>query len=192
MQEKSARRSNAARSAEMRELLLAEARHQFAEKGYADTSTPDIVRGAGVTRGALYHHFADKAALFDAVLVAEAEQLVRDISSAASQEPGNSLNEGSKAFFASMSDPGRTRLLLLDGPSVLGHARMDEIDAGGGRCSLLEGLEKALPDVPDAERAALAKVLSSAFDRAALAISDGEDAAPYIEAMERIMKGLMG
>ncbi|MEX3016464.1 helix-turn-helix domain-containing protein [Gymnodinialimonas hymeniacidonis] len=183
MQEKNVRRPNSVRSEEMKARLMAAARALFVEKGFAETGTPEIVKRAEVTRGALYHHFADKAALFDAVVLAEAEALRADI-----KDGATGLEDGSRAFFAAMRVPGRARLLLVDGPAVLGHARMDEIDAGGGRHSLAEGLEAALPKVSAAERTALAVVLSAAFDRAALAIADGADEEDYIAAMLRVMR----
>jgi AcrR family transcriptional regulator len=187
MQDNPDRRSNATRRAEMRQRLIAEARAQFVQHGYSDTSTPDIVRAAGVTRGALYHHFADKLALFDAVVLAEAKALRRDIEAAA---PGpDALAEGTRAFFEAMKVPGRARLLLIDGPAVLGVERMDAVDAGGGRQSLVEGLTAAAPDMPEPDRTALAQVLSAAFDRAALAVAGGAPKAPYLAAMLRLVAG---
>lgn len=187
MQEKSAKpakspRPNSVRSEEMKARLIAAARDLFVEKGFAETGTPEIVKRAEVTRGALYHHFADKAALFDAVVLAEAEALGAEITQGAQD-----LATGSAAFFSAMSVPGRARLLLVDGPAVLGHRRMDEIDAGGGRRSLADGLNAALPDVGAPERAALAVVLSAAFDRAALAIAEGANEEDYLAAMLRVM-----
>ncbi len=187
MQEKSAKpakspRPNSVRSEEMKARLIAAARDLFVEKGFAETGTPEIVKRAEVTRGALYHHFADKAALFDALVLAEAEALGAEITQGAQD-----LATGSAAFFRAMSVPGRARLLLVDGPAVLGHRRMDEIDAGGGRRSLADGLNAALPDVGAPERAALAVVLSAAFDRAALAIAEGANEEDYLAAMLRVM-----
>ncbi len=182
MQEKSERRPNSVRSEEMKTRLIAAARELFVEKGFSETGTPEIVKRAKVTRGALYHHFADKAALFDVVVLAEAEALGAEITQGAQD-----LATGSAAFFRAMSVPGRARLLLVDGPAVLGHRRMDEIDAGGGRRSLADGLNAALPDVGASERAALAVVLSAAFDRAALAIAEGASEEDYLAAMLRVM-----
>ena len=183
MQEKNERRSNSVRTEEMKAKLVAAARALFVEKGYAETGTPEIGKRAEVTRGALYHHFADKAALFEAVVVAEAAALGQEITDAA-----DDLATGTRAFFTAMAAPGRARLLLVEGPAVLGHARMDVIDAGGGRASLAAGLEVALPNAIAAERAALAVILSSAFDRAALAVAEGADGEAYLTAMLRIMR----
>lgn len=190
MQEEKPRIPNSDRRAAMRARLLASARRLFVEKGYAETSTPEIVKDAGVTRGALYHHFDDKAALFDALIRAEAESLAADIELAALGNAGDSMQAGAKAFFAAMSHPGRARLLLVDGPAALGQARMDEIDAGNGRRTLRDGLAAASPDLPSEELDALSLLLSAAFDRAAQAIADGTDEAPLLAGIMMLISGV--
>jgi AcrR family transcriptional regulator len=190
MQEEKSRIPNSDRRAAMRARLLASARRLFVEKGYAETSTPEIVKDAGVTRGALYHHFDDKAALFDALIRAEAESLAADIELAALGNAGDSMQAGAKAFFAAMSHPGRARLLLVDGPAALGQARMDEIDAGNGRRTLRDGLAAASPDLPSEELDALSLLLSAAFDRAAQAIADGTDEAPLLAGILMLISGV--
>lgn len=171
----------------MRARLIAAARRLFVAKGYAETSTPEIVRAADVTRGALYHHFVDKADLFRAVVTAEADALADAIDRAARAQQGDPMAAGSRGFFDAMTVPGRARLLLLDGPAVLGISEMNRIDAGGGRAALRAGLAAIHPDRPAAELDALADVISAAFDRAALAISLGAAPAPYQAAMARIL-----
>ncbi|HCE72585.1 MAG TPA: TetR family transcriptional regulator, partial [Ruegeria sp.] len=99
MQEKNAPVPNADRRAAMRARLIAAARALFVDKGYAETSTPEIVRAAEVTRGALYHHFADKADLFRAVVEAEAEALVSRIDAEAVDAGAGGMEAGSAAFF---------------------------------------------------------------------------------------------
>ncbi|AVO36768.1 TetR/AcrR family transcriptional regulator [Pukyongiella litopenaei] len=188
MQEESKPVPNADRRAAMRARLIACARALFVEKGYAETSTPEIVRAAEVTRGALYHHFADKADLFRAVVAAEAGDLARAIDAGAQPGGAGAMAAGSSAFFAAMAEPGRARLLLVDGPAVLGVAEMDRIDAGGGRAALRTGLAQAAGGRIDAALLdALSEVLSAAYDRAALAISLGADPAPFEAAMARII-----
>ena len=174
----------------MRARLLNSARKLFVEKGYAETSTPEIVKDAGVTRGALYHHFDDKAALFDALICAEAESLATDIETAALGSVGDPIRAGAEAFFAAMSQPGRARLLLVDGPAALGQARMDEIDAGNGRRTLREGLAAAHPDLTQDELDALSLLLSAAFDRAAQAIAEGADQAPLLAGILNLITGV--
>lgn len=183
MQEDKTPIPNAARRAAMRERLITAARVLFAEKGYAETSTPEIVKAAEVTRGALYHHFDGKEALFGAVAEAEAQAVTQAIEAAARGPGAEGLEAGSRAYFAAMAVPGRARILLVDGPAVLGAAAMDEIDAGGGRRALRMGLASAATGLDEAGLDALAVVLSAAFDRAALAIAEGAAPAPYEAAM---------
>ena len=188
MQEKK-RRSNATRTEEMRARLIATARNLFADKGFADTGTPEIVKAADVTRGALYHHFEDKTDLFRAVVTAEAAAVAADITSAAKAlDADDALEAGTRAYFAAMAKPGRVRLLLIDAFAVLGHAEVDRIEAGSGRATLVDGLRAAMPNTPDAEIDALAMVLSAAFDRAAMAVADGADPEAYIAALNKLLR----
>lgn len=172
----------------MRARLVAAARTLFAGKGYAETGTPEIVAEAGVTRGALYHHFADKTDLFRAVVQAEAAAVAAEVEAGAGRGPG-SLAKGTEAWFAAMSAPGRVRLLLRDGPAVLGPSEMARIDGATGGATLRHALEGMAPG-RDTDLAALADVLSAGFDRAALAMSEGAEPGPYRAALERLMAGL--
>lgn len=181
---------NATRRAAMRERLISAARALFADHGYAETSTPEIVRAAEVTRGALYHHFDGKEALFRAVAEAEAQAVAKAIAQAAPQPGARGLEDGSRAFFAAMAVPGRARIMLVDGPAVLGAAAMDEIDAGGGRAALRAGVMAAETGLDAATLEALTLVLSAAFDRAALAISEGAAPQPFEQAMAILMSAL--
>ncbi|MEO1495279.1 MAG: TetR family transcriptional regulator [Pseudomonadota bacterium] len=188
--------TNRDRSAAMRAKLIDAGRALFAEKGFADTSTPDIARAAGVTRGAMYHHFADKTDLMRAVVEQEAEVVARDIhrSGQATDDAHGALMAGAKAYFTAMQVPGRVRLLLLEGPSALGVAEMQRIDRETGGQTLVDGLADAMPEhnttaLPLEE---LANVLSAAFDRAAMAIADGADAAGYEDAIAMLLSWLTG
>ncbi len=195
MQAPNARRSNRDRTEATRRDLIAAARKLFTQKSYAETSTPEIAAAAGVTRGALYHHFADKQTLFRAVVEQEAAEVAREIESASDARefsPREALVSGSDAYFAAMRAPGRTRLLLLDGPAVLGRAALDEIDNRHGGRTLREGLNammeagamKTLPSGP------LAELLGAAFDRAALAIEAGASVDGYRKTITAIIDGL--
>ncbi|MEQ8333910.1 TetR family transcriptional regulator [Nisaea sp.] len=192
MQEISGRRSNRERTEETRASLLSAARTLFIEKGYADTGTPEIVKAANVTRGALYHHYRDKEDLFRAVVEREATAVSADIERRAgtAANPLDALTAGSIAYFDAMAVQGRARLLLLDGPAVLGPEEMSRIDRETGGGSLLDGLAALLGRAPDLEMRALADLLSAAFDRAALAISRGARRDDYESAMEKLLKTL--
>lgn len=188
-----ARRTQAERREETRGQLLAAARALFAEKGFAETSTPEIVAQAGVTRGALYHHFADKTALFAAVVEAEHAAVAGGIEAAGDTMPSDpvaALLAGGEAFFAAMRDEGRRRILLVDAPAVLGRAALDEIDARHGLETLVCGLRDAmdagairrLPILP------LAQLFGALFDRAALA--PVEQQPEFQQAMAAMVEGL--
>jgi len=191
MQDDSARRSNKSRSEEMRARLMGAARALFVEKGFADTGTPEIVRAAEVTRGALYHHFADKTDLFRAVVQAEAAAIADEIDSGTRQMPDAlaALHQGTQAYFTAMQVPGRVRLLLLDGPSVLGFTEMSRIDAETGRATLRTGLADLLAGA-DAPLDAMSDVLSAGFERAAIAIASGAPATPYLDGLQLILERL--
>ncbi|QQE07291.1 TetR/AcrR family transcriptional regulator [Cupriavidus sp. ISTL7] len=185
-------RTNRERTEATRGALLAAARALFVDKGYADTSTPEIVAAAGITRGALYHHFEDKRALFRAVLEEEARAVADEIERAApaTRSPRKALIAGSEAYLDAMTVAGRTRLLLVDGPAVLGPGESLALDQAHAGRTLREGLATALDQriAPPLTVDALATLLSAAFDRAALAIDAGDDPAAIRAAMVRLIE----
>jgi len=194
MQQENLRRSNRERTDATRAALMAAARALFIEKSYAETATPEIVAAAGVTRGALYHHFADKQALFRAVVEQEAAAVAARIAHATpdAKNARQALLDGGIAFLSAMATPGRTRLLLLDGPAVLGRAAMDEIDARHGARTLREGLEAAMGEgsMKPVPLDALTALLSAVFDRAALAIEAGAAREEIVETLRALVGGL--
>ena len=196
MQESKKALSNRARTEATRTALIDVARELFAEKGYADTGTPEIVARAGLTRGALYHHFSDKLELFRAVVEREARAVAESIASETleSESALEGMLAGADAYFDAMSEPGRSRLLLLEGPAILGVQAMDQIDRETGRSELRQGLELAISQA-GADRVpidALAAVLSAAFDQAALDIVSGQSAEDYKDALRILCAGVPG
>lgn len=169
----------------MRGRLIAAGRALFVERGYAETGMPQLVALAGVTRGALYHHFADKTSLFRAVVEAEAAAVAAEV--AAVPDGPDALEQGARIWLEAMARPGRVRLLLLDGPAVLGPEALRRIDLQSGGAALRAGLAAAADVPPGPNLDALADVLSAGFDRAALAIAGGEPSEPYIGALMRLM-----
>jgi AcrR family transcriptional regulator len=171
----------------MRTALIEAGRGLFIRLGFAATGTPDIVAAAGVTRGALYHHFADKEALFTAVIRAEAEAVAAEIEAAdfTGLEPVDALIRGGQTFLSAMKVPGRARLMLIEAPAVLSPQVLAEIDqaTGGGT------LQGALQAAGVVEAGPMSALLSAAFDRAALAIERGEPERPWVQALERLVKG---
>ncbi|MFN4209875.1 MAG: TetR/AcrR family transcriptional regulator [Devosia sp.] len=189
-----ARKTQAERRVETQRQLVAAARRLFAERGFAATSTPEIVAAAGVTRGALYHHYADKTALFRAVVEQEHALLAMSINAAAEgeDEPGpvRALIAGGDAFLDAMQEPGRRQILLVDAPAVLGRAEVDAIDAQHGLRTLIEGVKaameaKAIRDLPALP---LAHLLNALFDRAAMAAP--EELGDYRKVIKALIRGL--
>jgi len=188
------RRNQEQRRLETRAALVSAARGLFATQGYAATGTPEIVAAAGMTRGALYHHFADKAALFAMVVEEEHMLLAMAINRAAEgdDEPGpvKALIAGGDAFIDAMQDLGRRQILLIDAPAVLGRAALDAIDGRHGLRTLVEGVAaamaaKAIRELPVLP---LAHLLNALFDRAALA--PPEDVGDYRKAIKALIRGL--
>jgi AcrR family transcriptional regulator len=188
------RRSNKDRSDTTRAALIAAGRKLFVSRGYAETGTPELVAEAGVTRGALYHHFADKRALFRAVVEAEAAAVAHEIESAARPglPPLKALSKGGTAFLEAMQITGRTQLLLIDAAAVLGREELDAIDARHGGRTLREGLAAAMRTgaLPKLSLAPTAQLLSAAYDRAALAIAAGADPGEWHKLIDMVVAGL--
>ncbi|RZL63029.1 MAG: TetR/AcrR family transcriptional regulator [Variovorax sp.] len=187
-------RTNRDRTEATRHALLEAARSLFVSEGYGGTSTPQVSAAAGTTRGALYHHFVDKRDLFRAVLLRESQAVAAEIEAAAPADllPRDALVAGADAYLAAMSVPGRTRLLLIEGPAVLGMAELMAMDEGNAAATLREGLAAAAPASEGVPMDALARLLSAAFDRAALEIDGGADAAEVRAAVIWLLKQVCG
>ena len=185
---------NAERTARTRDRLVAAARELFVEQGFAATGTPEIVARAGLTRGALYHNFADKRALFAAVVEAENAAVAAAIDAAPGAGGGamEALRAGAAAYLAAMQHPGRGRLLLLEAPAVLGSEGARASDARHGLRTLHEGLETAMAEgaIPTLPLDALTEVLGAAFDGAALAVLRGRPLAETAAAVRALIDGL--
>ena len=126
-----ARRTQADRSAATRDALVAAARRLFAANGFAEVPTDAIVAAAGVTRGALYHQFADKTALFDAVVEAVeadiARRLAGEVAAAGLSDPVEAMRHAMRTWLDICVEPEIARIALIDGPSVLGWAHWREV-----------------------------------------------------------------
>ncbi|WP_041373633.1 TetR/AcrR family transcriptional regulator [Phenylobacterium zucineum] len=182
-----------------RARLIAEARALFASKGYAAVSTQEILEAAGVTRGALYHHFTDKQALFDAVLetvCAEVSgRLMAETVGATSYLDG--LIKGCEAQLRVCADPEILQIYLIDAAAVVGWRRWWEIDMRYAMGDLRVGIEAACDErgVTDRnQRDAMLTLLSGALNQAALTIADSTDPAGCAEALiptvRRMIEGL--
>jgi AcrR family transcriptional regulator len=163
-----------------RERLVQAARRLFGERGYEATSIQLVLTGAGVARGALYHHFASKEALFDAVLeqiVAEVADQAADAARAAGDDPVENLRAASNTWLEVALDPAIQRITLLDAPAVVGWKRWRELDEQ----HTLGGLKRTLQRIADAGRLptesvdVLAHMVLAAVAEAALLIARAED-----------------
>ena len=188
------RMSNEDRSSMTRRALVSAARELFLEKGYADASTPELVRAAGVTRGARYHHFEDKKAIFRAVAESELTEVAEVInrSTIPSSTAMQALEDGTRAYLDAMQAPGRAHLLLVEGPAALGVHTMKELNSQSAAHTLRDGLEAAIKtaEILPLPLDALTAVLDAAFDRAALEIAQGAPRADIETALSALLQGL--
>jgi AcrR family transcriptional regulator len=176
-----ARRTQADRSAATRDALVAAARGLFAERGFAEVPTDAIVAAAGVTRGALYHQFADKTALFEAVLVAVeadiARRLADDVAAAGVTDPVEALRHAERTWLDICVEPEIHRIALVDGPSVLGWTRWRELCQehvfGMVEVLLAHGME--LGRIREQPLRPLTHVLMGASDEAGLYVAEAAD-----------------
>jgi AcrR family transcriptional regulator len=175
------KRTQAERTEATRDALIEAARALFAKRGYAAVGTEEIVRSAGVTRGALYHHFDGKRDLFEAVYERIEAELAQRIASGAlgsgATEPLEAMRAGAEMFLRAATEPEAQRIVLLDGPSVLGWDRWREIAAEHGLGLIEATLRAAIEAGAIAEQPVrpLAHVLMGALDEAAMLVARAED-----------------
>ncbi|MCW2622635.1 MAG: tetC 2 [Frankiales bacterium] len=168
-----------ARALETRARIMQAARELFSDPGYHATGTAEIVQAAGVgTRGALYHHFADKRQLFIAVLEEVTAELVADSEARRSGMSGvQAVQTTMETYFDRSLDPGIRRIVLLDGPAVLGWELYRDLALDYGLRALRGLIDAGVADgslvVPDAE--VMAHLLLSVSDAAAQFIAHAED-----------------
>ncbi|MGA2926528.1 MAG: helix-turn-helix domain-containing protein [Solirubrobacteraceae bacterium] len=175
------------------EVLIATARRLFGQRGYGAVGTEEIVQQAGVTRGALDHHFrGGKQELFQAVLVQLSAETTRRIARAARRDdPWQSLVAGIDAFLDACATQEVRRIMLVDGPAVLGWDVWRAIDA---EYKLVErALRRAIdageiqPHPPDA----LAQVLLGALQEAAMLVASADDQALAREETATMIRHLL-
>jgi AcrR family transcriptional regulator len=182
--------------------LMGAARKLFADKGFADVSTQAIVAAAGVTRGALYHQFADKADLFAAVYEEVERDLVADVARQIADEqppdPLEAMRIGARLFLDRCSAPDVQQIVLIDAPAVLGWDRWRAVGMKYG-LGVIEGMlahaiaEGAIPEQPVRPTA---HVLLGALDEAALFVSratNPDQARKEMDAVcDRLISGIAG
>jgi len=185
------------RSEATRQRLVAAARGLFAERGYAGVGTEQIVQAAGVTRGALYHQFRDKADLFAAVAESIQAEIAHRITAGAqadgATDPTAALHAGVRRFLEVCADPAVERIILLDAPAVLGWQAWRDLADRYGLGLLQHALQAAIdagaitpqPIVP------LAHVLIGALNECALYVARGDDPAAARQECTAILQQLL-
>ena len=190
------RRTQGERTAQTRAALITAARRLFGAEGFAEVSAERLAREAGMTRGALYHQFADKTDLFAAVLdEAEAEIAARVAGAVAGFDPADTtgmLLAGAGAWLDASTEPDLQRIVLLDGPSVLGWNSWREIclrhTVGLIAALLQDGIDRG--SLPPQPVQALTHVLVGAVDEAALYIAQADDRATARADMDLVLRRL--
>jgi AcrR family transcriptional regulator len=175
-------------------LLAAGAEH-FARDGFAGTSLDAVAATAGVTKGSLYHHFRGKRDLFEAVFEQLAARLSEEVAAAAlaKRDPWQVAYTGLGAFLEGSQDPGVQRIMLLDGPSVLGWERVRELEAPYG-LALIRSVIDLLRDAGQIGRHdpdVLSHLWFGAITEGALLIARADDPAAARRKVDRELRALL-
>jgi AcrR family transcriptional regulator len=181
--------------AQTRTALIAAGRRLFGDNGFRATSVEDLAREARVTTGALYHHFPTKTALFEAVFVQAHIDLLTSSTDAA-QGATDGLDElvvGFDAFLDGVMQPDVQRILILDGPAVLGLARFTELDEHYAHAAIVHALTAAAAagtiQVDDPET--ITRLLLGALTRGAMLIANSPEPVETRHAVSRSMRALL-
>lgn len=174
---------------------MATARRLFAERGYADVSAAEIVSAAGLTRGALYHHYADKRDLFRAVFVeleAELDDEIR-VAAARAGDPAAAMGVALDAYLAACERDDVVRIVLTDAPSVLGWRDWRDIEAEHGLGLISEMLEAGMAAGLMARQPVrvLAQLILSALIEAALLVADARGQTERATVRAEVRQGLV-
>lgn len=186
------------RSEQTRRLLLDVARRLFAEHGFAATPTEEIVRQAGVTRGALYYHFKDKQDLFRAVVEDMQQQGMARLGEALQPipDPWQRMHAGVHAFLDGCLEPETRQIALIDAPAVLGWTAWREIDSRYALGALRTALEEAVAagQLEPQPLEPLAHLLLGALGEAGLMLAEAPDPpaarAEVGASLDRLLNGL--
>jgi AcrR family transcriptional regulator len=194
---KVARRTQAERTEATTAALVDAARELFARDGYDTTSLDAVAARAGVTKGAVYHHFEGKRQLFEAVFTREVERLALPLAAAygRKKDPWDAFHAGCRAFLDECLDPGLQRIVLLDASAAIGWEQIRHLES-----PLLQMMELAISRAAEAGRIAprnpstLAHFLYGALCETAMIVvrSDDQKAAHREAVVEigRVLDGL--
>ncbi|HXL59113.1 MAG TPA: TetR/AcrR family transcriptional regulator [Mycobacterium sp.] len=181
--------------AQTRGALVAAGRRLFGVDGFGATSVEDLASEARVTTGALYHHFPTKTALFEAVFV-QAHTDLMTASTKAAQGASDGIDElarGFEVFLDGVLQPDIQRILIVDGPAVLGLARYTELDEQYAHAAIVHALTAAAHagtiTVEDPETAT--RLLLGALTRGAMLIANSPDPVETRHAVAKSMRALL-
>jgi AcrR family transcriptional regulator len=190
-------RTQADRSAATKEALVGAARILFAQEGFAGVGTEAILRAAGVSRGAMYHQFKDKTALFEAVFEAVERdvtaRLAATVAEAGETDPIALMELGAHAWLDVCAEPEVQRIVLLDAPAVLGWERWRELGMKYG-IGLIEAMISHAISVGRMVQQPvkpLAHVLIGSLDEAAMYVVRAEDSALARDQMREVISRLV-
>ncbi len=182
--------TQAERTEATRGRLIATARRLFAEKGFAATSTEEILGEAEVSRGALYHHFSTKTDLFQAAFEAVEDELtakILEVATAGGQtDPMRILEVGFDTFLDQCLNPEVQRIVMLDGPTVLGWDAWHELDEryAFGTIKAVLTVAAEMGRIDSAAVEPLSHLLLGAIMQAGMVVARADDAAAAKQAME--------
>src|SRR3954447_5905760 len=177
-------------SATTRQALVDVAERLFTEHGYAATSLDAIVAGADVTKGALYHHYSGKQALFEAVFERVESAGAQSIQDAltGNQDPWDKALSGLRAFLEVVRQPSYSRIVIQDGPSVLGYERFREQEERSTFAYVLDIVRAVLSsgewELGDEMEHTFARIFFGALSSSGASVSTAEDADAAAERVE--------
>ena len=192
------RRTQLERSAATKQALIRAARELWGKRGYADVGTPEIAEAAGVTRGAMYHQFADKAALFLAVIESVEQdvmvQLSELVAAAAPDSATAAIRIAADAWIKAAMEPEIRQLLLLDAPNVLGWEKFREVSQryGVGMTEQLLAAAMQAGELKPRPVRPLALMLLGALDEAAMYVANADDPAAAADETRGVVDDVIG
>jgi AcrR family transcriptional regulator len=190
------RRTQAERSDTTTAQLITTAQRLFGADGYAATSIDAVAAAAGVTKGAVYHHFGGKTALFRAAFVREQEEIAATLERVAFQQSDAwaALRHGCRTFLEHCLDPGFRQIVILDGPSVLGWETVREIEYGHTLRVLLDGMRLARADglIADGNLPARAQLVFGALCEGGMLLARADDPVAELPSLAAEADRLLG
>jgi AcrR family transcriptional regulator len=191
------RRTQAERTAATRDALVAAGRALFGARGYGDVGTEEIVRSAGVSRGALYHQFADKAELFAAVFQSVEEvtsaRITAAVTAANPDDPIAAMQLGTAVFLDICTEPEMARIMLIDAPAVLGEQRWADISTEYNMGLVLQLISRGIEigRIPAQPIVPLGRILLGALREGALYLAGADDPAAAREQVGAVLNGII-